>query len=159
MPEGAGKAGYCTLCARPEAKVYIDGARAGWSHPKASEMAAQFDFVFSRQTWYRHKAHAETDEQKVIQRAVAVRKEGLLPAKFQKSTNQGFLEAVRDIGMARAALDPDSISIDHALKAVSILEAKKEKKSDALNVFVNFMIGAPPAYTIIDGEAREVEGD
>src|SRR3990167_412602 len=129
MPPGAGKAGYCTLCARPEANIYIDGARRGWNHPQALKVAETYDYTFSRQTWYRHRSHAETDEQKVIQRAVAVRAEGAI-TKFNRTSNEGFLEAVRDIGMARAALDPDAVTIDHALKAVSILEAKKEKKTD-----------------------------
>lgn len=113
-------------------------------------MAKTFGFTFGRDTWANHKAHSQTTEQRVIQahQIVAADK----PVKIARSTNDQFLEAIRDIGMTKAVNDPDSITIDQALKATQILENRKDKGGDGLRVLINIMTGHSPQPVIVEGE-------
>lgn len=152
---GGGHSGFCKLCDRPEGNKYVQGAREGWNFKQASEVAATYGFSFARNTWFNHKRHAMTAEQRVMQAADKIPDRALT---VRKTSNQDFLEAVRDIGMRNAQAFPGEVTLDHALKAVQIMEAKKEKPSDAMSIVVAFITNNTPAYDVIDGEAREVEG-
>lgn len=159
MPAGAGKTGYCKICASPDAPVFIRGAReggkkgTGWNAAEAQEAGRLYGLSFNRQTWYAHLEHAKTGEQRLVQAAEKVLESGLVPV---KTSNKGFLEAVRDLGMAKALANPESVSIDQALKAVQIMESKKDKGGDTLAILVQFVTNQPPAI-VIDGEARPLE--
>lgn len=159
MAAGEGKSGFCKICAHPDAHVFIRGAReggkkgTGWNAAEANEAAKAYGFSFNRQTWYTHVEHAKTGEMRLTQAAQQVREQGLIPV---KTNNKGFLESIRDIGMAKALANPESVSIDQALKAVQIMEAKKDKGNDTLNILVQFVTNQPPAI-VIEGEARPLE--
>lgn len=154
---------FCKICAHPEAPRFIKGAREGgksgkgWNSAEAIEAGAVFGLKFTRQTWYAHVAHLDTAENRVIAAATKAARANLVPT---RTTNMQFLETIRDMGMARALADPDSISIDQALKATQILEAKKEKGQDSLAILVQFVVGAPPPVQIegpvYEGVAREI---
>lgn len=155
---GANKAGYCKLCASPDAHVFIRGATeggkkgSGWNAAEAIEAGKAYGLVFDRHTWYSHLKHAKDGRKALVQAA-----EGTRQLTIARTTNQEFLETVRDIGMARALANPETISPSDALKAVQIMEGKKEKGGDALAILVSFVTNAPPAVQIIEGTARDVE--
>lgn len=156
------KDGYCKICEHPEAHRFIKGAKEGgksgkgWNSSEAIEAGEAYGLKFTRLTWYNHVAHLGSAEERVLEASRKAGRSSLVP---HKSTNPQFLETIRDIGMARALADPDSVTIDQALKAAAILENKKEKGQDSLAILVQFTVGAPPPV-VIEGAAREVpEGD
>jgi hypothetical protein len=155
---GLGKTGYCKICAHPDAHVFIRGAReggkkgSGWNAAEAQEAGQAYGLTFNRQTWYTHVEHAKTGEMRLSQAAEKVKAQGLIPV---RTTSQGFLESLRDIGMAKALANPENVTIEQALKAVQILESKKDKGSDTLNVLVQFVTNQPPPV-VIEGIARDV---
>lgn len=146
-----------------EAPRFIKGAREGgksgkgWNATEAQEAATAFGFTFARQTWYAHVKHAQSSDKRVIQAAELVRS-GEKGLTITKRSNTDVLEAIRDIGAQRALDNPDNVSLDHSLKAIQILEGRKDRGSDALNILVQFTVGQPPAV-IIEGTAREVQGE
>ena len=148
----------CKICSHVEAPRFIKGAReggksgTGWNSKEAQEAAAVFGLKFERQTWYAHVKHLGTAEQRAIEAGRRAGRDSLVPL---RTTNPQFLEAIRDIAMAKAMAEPDLVSIDQGLKAVAILEGKKEKGSDSLAILVSFTIGAPPPIQV-EGTARDV---
>lgn len=163
--KGFGKPGYCKICAHPMAHKFIQGAREGgksgkgWNAAEAQEAGKVYGLSFNRQTWYAHLEHARTAEARVIQAAEMVRKEGALTLRdIERHNNTDVLEAIRDLGMKKALDDPEQVTLDHALKSIQILEQRKDKGGDALNVLVQFVVGQPPAV-VIEGQAREVPAD
>lgn len=162
------KDGFCKICNHPEAHRFVKGAReggkkgTGWNATEAIEAGEAYGLKFTRLTWYNHVAHLSSAEERIATAAKSASRAGLVPV---KTTNAQFLEHIRDIGMARAMQDPDSVSLDQALKAAQILETKKEKGQDSLAILVSFTIGAPPPVVvegqlpdgIIEGEAREID--
>lgn len=162
MPAGYGQPGYCSICAHPEAPRFILGAREGgksgkgWNAKEAQEEAAKYGLSFSRPTWYAHQKHARTGEMALIQAAEMVRQSGALSVEdIRKSSNTEVLEAFRDLGLANALASPGRVGPKEALKAIQILEQRKDRGSDSLNILVQFITGAPPAV-VIEGEARDV---
>lgn len=149
----------CKICDSPNAPTYLKGFKSGgkngkgWNASESQEAAAVYGESWDRQTVYKHLKHLETVEQSVIHQAKSAQRAGLIP---YKTTNSGFLEKIRDIGMARAMQNPDDITIDQALKAAQILETKKDKGQDSLAILVQFSIGSPPPI-IIEGQATLVE--
>lgn len=151
-----GVPGYCSICASPNAPAYVKGARDGWNAPQFNDYAAMNGERWDRKTWYAHKKHALTGEALLITAAEKVRRDSALTVRdIKKSSNTELLEAIRDLGMARALQNPEDVTIDHSLKAVQIMESRKDKGGDSLNILVQFTVGQPPAY-VIEGEARDV---
>jgi len=148
----------CKICSHQEAHRFIRGAREGgksgkgWNSAEAIEAAAVYGLSLTRQTWYSHVKHLDTAENRVIEAGRRAGRASLVPL---RTTNPQFLEAIRDIAMAKAMAEPDLVSIDQGLKAVAILEGKKEKGSDSLAILVSFTIGAPPPIQV-EGTARDV---
>lgn len=157
---GFGRKGYCSICVSPNAAEYIKGARTGgksgdgWNAAEFRVFAEKNGEGWSRQTFYEHKRHSKSPEMRVIQAAQLVRS-GEKGVAISKRSNTDVLEAIRDIGAQRALDNPDNVSIDHSLKAIQILEGRKDRGSDALNILVQFTVGQPPVV-IIEGTAREV---
>lgn len=149
---GQGKKGHCSICSSPLAEsvnqMIKDGKNA--SDIRAFVLAAG-QTPWSRPTIYSHKDHVLSPEKQLVK---AVRQD----LQIKKGSNTEFLEVVRDIGLARAVQDPESISVDQALKATQILESRKEK-TDNLAILVAFVTGNRPAGVVIEGEAREVTAE
>lgn len=159
----------CKICSHPEAHRFIKGAKeggkkgTGWNAAEANEAAKVFNFKFTRQTWYAHVAHLGSAEERVVEAARRASRPDLVPT---RTTNATFLETIRDIAMTRALADPESVTVDQALKAVAILEGKKEKGQDSLAILVAVTIGDAPVYRVhsaagtpppdaVEGEYRE----
>lgn len=149
---GQGKPGFCSICASPLAasinKLLAEGANA---RQVRDFVASAGVTPWSRPTMYNHRDHAMGPEKRVVQIAEQQRK----ALAIRKSSNTEFLEAVRDIGMAKAESNPEEISIDQAMKAAQILESRKER-NDNFALLVAFVTGNKPAGVIIEGEATEV---
>lgn len=149
---GFGKPGYCLLCAQPWVPDFDKGIRQGWNAAQGAEWAKRHAFTFNRQTFYKHKPHALTPEQRVVQ--ISTTKNKSLAIK--RGSNTSFLEAIRDIGYSKAIDDPEHVSIEHALKAVALLEGRKDKGSDTINLLVAVVSGGQMPGLIIEGESKEL---
>lgn len=104
-----------------------------------------------RETIYSHRDHVTAGQDKLVnwrERA---------PVVIKQTTNQQFLEAVRDIGMSKAMADPDLVSVDHALKAVAQMENKRDRGDSITLILAQIITGHRPADLVIEGEAQEVE--
>lgn len=152
-----GNEGHCKICAHVEAPRFIRGAREGgksgegWNATEAMEAGAAFGLKFSRQTWYEHQKHVRAGETAVV----PVKSAALTASDIKRTSNEDFLGTIRDIGMQKALANPESVTVDQALKAVQIMEGKKERPNDGLNILVQFVTGQPPAV-VIEGSAARV---
>lgn len=118
-------------------------------------MVANYAVTFSRQTFYTHKDEHMTRPEDRIVSAVekAQRKELMLP---RVSSNEQYLEAIRDIGYQRAVENPEEVTIDHGLKAAQILASQKRGGGDTMILLAKFFTGGDAPEVIIEGEAREL---
>lgn len=156
-----GKAGFCKLCRWDHEGELNAKIKAGQNAAECLRWAKdKYDFTFTRQTLYTHKEHLKAPEEKVIEAAGRVRREKVIP-----KTNREFLEAVRDLAISNALDDPDSVTLEHGLKAASILESSKQKQGDITLILAQVVTGHQPdvlveataAPVMIEGTAREVE--
>ena len=151
---GRGKIGYCKLCAWSEEPALNKLMKAGKTAAECREWAqSKFGFNFNRQTFYEHKKHITAPEDKVV--AFANRQQRGLQPVIKRATNQTFLEAVRDIGMAQAEANPELVTIDHALKATQILESSKNKSTEVTLILAQVVTGHRPDIEL-EGDYREV---
>jgi len=124
LARGAGKPGYCKLCAHPNLPEINKQIKAGLNAAQLNAYCNErWGLTAARQTWYTHiKQHATHPADKVVAVSKLPRPNGEL---IRQTTDEEFTQAVIDIGMRKAIEDPDSISIDHALKAVQIRSSAK----------------------------------
>ena len=152
---GAGKPGFCKVCAFEHEPEINQKLKAGYNAARINEYTQdKWGFSANRQTWYSHKKHITAPEDKVV--SLVARKKSEMPV-IRKTTNRQFLEAVRDLGMTRAMDNPEEISIDHALKATQILENSREKSGDITLILARVVMDRmSPADVIVEGEVVEV---
>ena len=154
------KEGYCSICHSPNLGKYNDRIKEGWNAAQLDNLAVSLgDKGWNRQTWYAHKKHyiAPVKFVEDAKKGIVVSgPDGERKLQIKKGSNQEFLETVRDIGLTKALNDPDSITIEQALKAVQILEGKKQGTDASVKILIGIVTGKPPAYEVIDGTATEV---
>jgi hypothetical protein len=106
---------------------------------------------WARPTFYAHKDHITHP---LVTQAEAARRNPIIVPK----TTAGALEMIRDVGMARIVAHPETISPDHTLKALSILESSKRPSA---NIFVllakQMQTGYNEPEEVIVGEWKEGE--
>lgn len=162
MSTGQGHRGYCRICDHPAAQFLNQKYEAdppdakgktGFNSAKAREFAATLDLTFDRATWYSHVKHITHPLMSLVK---AAQENPIVVPK----TNQGVLEAIRDLGMKRAIENPEEVTIDHAIRAADILEGKKLGSETVIAVIARFMAAAKPeeivGEDIIVGRWREL---
>lgn len=142
------KTGYCSICKNPKVKVVNDAIKGGASFSAALEIAQDHGLKFSKATFYSHKSHVTSP---LLTDAEAARKNPIV----QPQSNKAVLEAIRDLGMRKAMADPDSVTVNQALRAAAIL-AEKESKQDSILIVLAKALQAPAAPELIEGEYEEV---
>lgn len=154
---GQGKQGYCKLCSFDDPKLQdeFDKRVLDYTPKKLNDwLSAKIeDFKpVNRQTIYSHRDHVRNPKDRLV-RAVQKRtmEHGV---QKQRVSEQEFLDAVIAYGQANAEADPESITIDHALKAAS-LKMQSKNKGAAHQTLVAIITGNAPDE-VIEGEAREV---
>lgn len=162
MSSGIGHRGYCRICDHPAAQFLnqkladapLDKrGKSTFNAARAAEFALELGLTFSRETWYSHVEHITHP---LITHAKAAQSS---PA-IQPRTNQGVLEMIRDIGMKRALDNPDEVTVDHAIKAATALEAKKLGSDNVIILLAKFMAAQKPeeltGEEVIQGHWREL---
>ena len=142
--------GACKLCGSPFAKEINKRLKDGASGSQIVQWLQTKQFTVTRQTVATHKKHITDPKQTFVEEA---RKN---PA-IKNVTNDDFLAAVVDAAAARVTSDPDSVTIEQGLKAVSVREARRDK---GINIFlaVAQLVTQREPIELIEGE-YEVLGD
>ena len=133
---GYGKQGYCKLCSFAEVDAVNDRLKRGWNARQVNDFLKQYGIQVNRQTVYAHKDHITAPADKVV---AAADKARMQPAIRNATTDQQ---------------NPDEITIDHALKAASILSQKKEKGTNVFLLMAKVITGNKPQL-IVEGVAEE----
>lgn len=133
--------------------------KAGWNSRQVNDwLRTHYDgLAFDRKTIYTHKReHLGRPEDRLVTAVAKTQaREATLP---RATTNEQFLEAIRDVGYQRAILHPDEVTIDHSLKATQILVGAKSQGGNTLIILAKIMTGAmsPELSPVVDGEFVEV---
>lgn len=107
------------------------------------------DFKADRHTYYNHQKKHLTSP--LITAAQRAQEEG---PKILPKSNAEALEMVRNLGMKTAIEHPETIGVDHALRAISEME-KKAKGPEALWIAISrIQSGEQPE--LIMGEFKEL---
>ncbi len=148
----AGSPGYCKVCDFQYADILnrklADLGEKKFTSQAALRFAQELDpgFRFDRETWRKHKAH-------ITHPLVTLQKQALADPVIVPKTNVGKLEAIADIAMQKAMNNPESVSIDHGLKAIGILENKKDRKDTFVVLLAKaFSDQLPELEDTIEGE-------
>jgi hypothetical protein len=154
---GQKQQGYCKLCSFPDPRLQdeFDKRVLDYSPAKLNEwLVSHVDMKpVNRQTIYSHRNHVRHPKDRLV-RAVDRRQmeHGSQPARVSE---QEFLDAVIALGQQRAMSDPESVTIDHALKATQI-KAQSKSKGNAHNVLIQLFTGRmPDGLNVIEGEYTE----
>ena len=108
----------------------------------------------SPHTFYAHRQHILNPQDRIVSAVEKRQREGgVQPA---RTTHDEFLQSLVSIGAAKVAADPDSVTVDQALKAAKI-QADREKKGQGNQVLIQLFTGGAPSEgpTIIEGEVSE----
>ena len=157
VKSGQGKQGYCKLCSFDDPKLQdeFDKRVLDYTPKKLNDWLAgkvEGHKPVNRQTIYSHRDHVRHPKDRMV-RAIQKRtmEHGV---QKQRVSEQEFLDAVIAYGQANAEADPESITIDHALKA-SQLKMQSKQKGQAHQTLVAIFTGNHDP-DIIEGEAKEV---
>lgn len=153
---GFGKQGWCKLCAFADARLLNEKIKAGWNARQINDwLKSQYDVSATRQTIYTHRdEHLTRPEDRVVTAVQKQRESGkMLP---RVSTNEQYLEAIRDLGYQKAVENPDEVTIDHGLKAAQILASQKRGGGDTIILLAKVLTGGATPEVIIEGQARDI---
>lgn len=143
--------GACKVCSSPFAKEVNKRLGSGQSAPQIVQWLQQAKgFGVTRQTLYNHREHV-TDP-----RTTFVEEARRNPA-IKNVSNDEFLAAVVDAAAARVAQNPDDVTIEQGLKAVSVRESRRDKSVNILLAVAQYVTQRTP-IDVIDGE-YEVLGE
>jgi hypothetical protein len=156
MPRRA-RLDWCRLCGEPWTPDLDKGIRESkWNANQVNEWLKRHGESASRELVYKHRDHVMGPQTAIIKAGANARKE----LTIREASNDVFLEAIRDIGYSKAIENPQSVTLDHAIKAVGILEGRKGKSGDILNLLIAVVSGHRPEIevngTVIEGEVREL---
>lgn len=121
---------------------------------EAQRRSKDWGVSFTRQTWYGHVQHCKPREQRVQEKLEEVAELGGLNIK--KVSNTEYLERIRDISAAQIFDNPDMVKPETGLKAVQILESRKNNHGDQLNLLIGVITGNIPPMAIMPPSEDDV---
>lgn len=74
---------------------------------------------------------------------------------IKRVSHTDFLEAVVSAGAKRVEENPDDVTIDQSIRASQVLESRKDKSGDALNILVLALTGNRPLQLASDDDVIE----
>ncbi len=131
---GAGSRGSCKLCSSKYASAINSMIAAGKKH---TEVLKTIKGIDEKEYWTfpTFRAHVLHITHPLV---TAVEEAQKNPVVVPKTTH-GALEAIRDIAMRNAAAHPEDITVDHGLKAMSILESSKRPAEHIFLILAKLM--------------------
>jgi hypothetical protein len=157
-----GKIGYCKFCDllnnRPDLRKPFMALVANGRYSKSTRewISQRMEMVPDRKTFYAHKDHSANGKDRLVSQVAAQRAKGVMPA---KASAEDFLDAVVALGLQRAIDDPESITIDQALKAATAQMSAKAQRGGAqvtLNIALTTPLASEPSLLLGDGS---IEGE
>lgn len=164
-----GLKGYCKLCS---SKYLADINRQldeGWNAKEIASWVSEASkgaLTFNRQTLYAHRDNVGGHHKRAAAAAPVSpstpQTEGKPPdpgSAAPKSSNDEFLEFIRDHGMADLRENPGQVTPRMAMEAVKILEARKHAPTNVLvlaRVLTNQIEAPASPPEIVVGEYREI---
>lgn len=122
----------------------------GEKKQRVLDWAAEHGHSTTRPTLNKHVGHITDPKTTFVEEA---RKH---PA-IKRVSHQDFLETLVSIGADRAESQPDSVTLDHSIRAAQILVTTKEKHQDVLVLIARAIRGTP--VEVIDVEYSEVPAE
>lgn len=152
---GFGKQGYCKLCSFVDLKALNDKIIAKWNARQIIDwLSTNYGETATRATIYNHRDnHMSRAEDRLVTAVQKQRASGHMMPRV--SSNEQFLEAIRDIGYQRAIDNPEEVTIDHGLKAAATLANSKRSSGEITLILARVSVGADYS-NVIEGEAVEV---
>lgn len=95
--------------------------------------------VPDRKTFYNHKDHSANPKDRLVSQVQAQRARGTLPATVSE---EEYLDAILAAAMQRVVDDPESVTLDHGLKAAAAKAQAKASKG-GVNVTLSFALTQP----------------
>jgi hypothetical protein len=126
---GYGQPGYCKICASDLASQINRKIKLNDKLVDIRSWSADKGFKFSAPTLTAHVKHITDPKTTFVE---AARENPVI----RRVTQEEFLRTIVDIGAQKATEDPGSVTINHAIRAASILEAKRDKDQGAINILV-----------------------
>lgn len=158
---GFGKPGFCVVCScewlKDIEKRYKPKEAGGQGMSAAALNRWLFEthgIRFDRNTLYKHRdEHMSSPERRLV--AVVEKRRaagGLIP-----TTDESFLDAIRDLAHANMQANPDAVSIKDGISAVQVKAQRKQTGQGGLQAIVMLLMPKPQDnIDYIDGEAREL---
>lgn len=143
--------GSCKVCSSGLAKQFNKRLDRGDSYTKVMAWAADQDFKVSKPTLINHKRHITDPKTTVVEQAKKN------PA-IKRTSHEEFLQTLVDIGAARAAENPDDVSLDQSIRAAQTLASKGDKRVDVLLVLAE-RLSPKQLEPVIEADWREIETD
>ena len=145
---------YCKACDSPARSELDRHFSQGESVRAISGWLDEVGLPISRPTLSKHRSHALDPRTAALE----VRSPGEKPMipTIRRVSSTSFLEALVSEGARQVEAHPSRVKIDHALRAASVLERKRDPAHSPLAVLVLALTGHPPAPTI-PGTFTELE--
>lgn len=145
--------GYCKVCRSSLVREINKRLKRDDTYPSIVEWCATHDFKVTRQKLADHKAHITDPKETLVDHA---RRN---PAIKNGVSNDEFLQAIVDIATQRISVNPDEVTLGHALKAAQIRETRKQGQTNVLvqiaRVFTA-QIEPPKPTEMIEGSWAEL---
>lgn len=135
--------GYCSVCQRGDIKKYDKAIADGWSYNTIREL---FPNPPAKATHAKHKAHTKV---------VATKPVEATPLDLRPRSNKEVLEAIRDLGLRNALENPESITVNQAIRAASVL-AEKDKGQENITIIMAKLLQGPTPVLELD---NTIEGE
>lgn len=145
--------GACKICASPHVGAINGFIEAGWNQAQVAKAALAWNLRFARPTFYAHVKHYKN----LTPEATSSGPELIAPGEIKRTSNTEYLETIRDIAYTRIGIDPSQVTVEQGMKAVQILEGRKERTGDQLNLLISVVTGHTPAIQIQSGARRQTE--
>ena len=143
--------GFCKVCSSSLAKQINKRLARGDSTTKIIAWAGDNDFSITKPTLLKHKKHITDPRTTFVDEA---KKNPVI-----KRTNYDeFLQALVDVGAARAAERPEDVTLDQSIRAAQTLAQRNDKRVDVLLVLAE-RLAPKQLEPVIEGEWIELQGE
>ena len=142
----------CKVCASEDRSAIDDYFSRGESSRAIARWTEEIGRPISHPTLAKHRAHAMDPAVAELEEHVHGKKPQLPSIRVSSAD---FLESVVSEGARQIAADPSKVKIDHALRAASVLERKKEDGKGGIRVLVLALTGHTETPVTIRGNYTE----
>ena len=134
---GYGQVGFCKICASSLKAEINKRLVRHESAPSVIAWAKTKGFSLSKPTVLKHKKHITDAKTTFVDQARA-------NPVIKRVSHTEFLESVVSAGARRVEENPDDVTIDQSIRASQVLESRKDKSGDALNILILALTGNRP---------------